>query len=107
MPFPVKAIQVDGGCEFKAEFEQACRARGIVLYELPPKRPQLNSAWRYEFYAVFDLPTRIDELTPFVNAFQHRYNHHRLHGALAPSLPTHSSQTTVLRQAITLLPSED
>jgi transposase InsO family protein len=94
MPFPVKAIQVDGGCEFKAEFEQACRARGIVLYELPPKRPQLNgavercnSAWRYEFYAVFDLPTRIDELTPFVNAFQHRYNHYRPHGALGGRTP--------------------
>jgi len=39
MPFPVEAIQVDGGSEFKAEFEQACQAKGIRLYELPPKRP--------------------------------------------------------------------
>lgn len=39
MPFPVQAIQVDGGSEFRAEFEQACRDKGLVLYELPPKRP--------------------------------------------------------------------
>src|SRR3990170_3562304 len=28
MPFPVRAIQVDGGSEFQAEFEQACQERG-------------------------------------------------------------------------------
>ena len=28
MPFPVKAIQVDGGSEFMAEFETACQPRG-------------------------------------------------------------------------------
>ena len=32
MPFPVKAIQVDGGSEFMAEFETACPAKGIALY---------------------------------------------------------------------------
>lgn len=44
MPFPVKAIQIDGGSEFRGEFEKACAAKGIALYELPPKRPQLNGA---------------------------------------------------------------
>ena len=74
MPFPVRAIQVDGGSEFKAEFETACAAKGITLYELPPKRPQLNgavercnSAWRYEFYAVYDLPSSIDALNPILD----------------------------------------
>ena len=28
MPFPLKAIQVDGGSEFMAEFETACGPRG-------------------------------------------------------------------------------
>ena len=32
MPFPVKAIQVDGGSEFMAEFEDACQRRGIRLF---------------------------------------------------------------------------
>ena len=94
MPFPVEAIQVDGGSEFKAEFEQACMARNILLYELPPKRPQLNGAvercngaWRYEFYAVYDLPASVDALNPILDSFQHLYNHHRPHGALAGLTP--------------------
>jgi putative transposase len=94
MPFPVKAIQVDGGSEFKAEFEDACAAKGLTLYELPPKRPQLNGAvercngaWRYEFYAVYDLPLTLDALNPLLDSFQHLYNHHRPHGALDGMTP--------------------
>lgn len=44
MPFPVKAIQINGGPEFMAEFEQACQALGIRLFELPPRSPKLNGA---------------------------------------------------------------
>jgi len=94
MPFPVEAIQVDGGAEFKAEFEQACQAKGIRLYELPPKRPQINGAvercngsWRYEFYQTYDLPRSVEALNPILNSFQHLYNHHRPHGALAGRSP--------------------
>lgn len=94
MPFPVEAIQVDGGSEFKAEFEDACQAKGLALYELPPKRPQLNGAvercngaWRYEFYGVYDLPRSLDALNPILDSFQHLYNHHRPHGALAGMTP--------------------
>lgn len=39
MPFPVRAIQVDGGSEFKAEFEQTCAEKGLTLYELRPSDP--------------------------------------------------------------------
>src|SRR3990172_8407956 len=39
MPFPEKAVQVDGGSEFMAQFEEACRQRGIRLFVLPPPRP--------------------------------------------------------------------
>ncbi len=42
MPFPVRAIQVDGGPEFQAAFEEACQARGIRLFVLPPRSPKLN-----------------------------------------------------------------
>lgn len=94
MPFPVEAIQVDGGSEFKAEFEDACKKKGIRLYELPPRRPELNGgvercngAWRYEFYSTYDLPTSVDALNPILDSFQHLYNHHRPHGALAGSTP--------------------
>lgn len=42
MPFPIKAIQVDGGSEFFSEFEEACKLKGIKLFVLPPKSPKLN-----------------------------------------------------------------
>jgi len=94
MPFPVKAIQIDGGSEFKGEFEKACAEKGVILYELPPKRPQLNgavercnAAWRYEFYAVYDLPSRLDQINEHIDSFAHLYNHHRPHGALAGLTP--------------------
>lgn len=94
MPFTVEAIQVDGGSEFKAEFEAACQQKRIRLYELPPKRPQMNGAvercngaWRYEFYGVYELPRSVDAINPILDAFQHLYNHHRPHGALAGQTP--------------------
>ena len=99
-PFPVTGIQVDGGSEFKAAFEQACQTRKLDLFVLPPKRPQLNGAveraqgsWRYEFYACYDLPSRIDKLQPIVDAFAHRFNHHRPHDALDGRTPAEYLQT--------------
>ncbi len=38
--FPIRAVQVDGGSEFAAEFEQACQQRGLRLFVLPPRSPQ-------------------------------------------------------------------
>src|SRR5258708_10604493 len=35
-PFPVKALQVDGGSEFAAEFELACQQKQLPLFILPP-----------------------------------------------------------------------
>jgi putative transposase len=79
-PFPVRGIQVDGGSEFRAAFEEACQSRGLNLFVLPPKRPQLNGhveraqgSWRYEFYAAYDLPRRLDRLQTLVDAFAHRF----------------------------------
>ena len=110
MPFKIKAIQVDGGSEFKAEFEDACKAKGLGLFELPPKRPQLNGAvercngsWRYEFYGVYDLPRHLDDLNPIIDSFQHLYNHHRPHGALGGKTP---AEYLAIRQASEPPPSQ-
>lgn len=94
MPVAPKAIQVDGGSEFMAEFEAACQAKGITLFVLPPKSPKLNGAvercngaWRYEFYETYDLPQTVEALNPILDSFQHLYNYHRPHGALAGLTP--------------------
>lgn len=99
-PFPVRGIQVDGGSEFMAQFEQACRDNGLELCVLPPKRPDLNgcveraqSTWRYEFYATYDLPHRLDKLQTFVDAFAHRFNNHRPHQALGDRTPAEYLKT--------------
>ena len=93
-PFAVTGVQVDGGSEFMAGFEQACQQKGLALYVLPPKRPQLNGAveraqgsWRYEFYASYDLPNRLDKLQQLVDAFAYRFNHYRPHDALEGKTP--------------------
>jgi hypothetical protein len=40
MPFPIRAVQVDGGSEFAAEFELASQQRGLHLFVLPPRSPK-------------------------------------------------------------------
>ena len=62
MPFLVKAIQVDGGSEFMAEFEEECQGRGIMLFVLPPRSPKLNGCvergnrtHKEEFYEVYPM----------------------------------------------------
>jgi transposase InsO family protein len=93
-PFAIRGIQVDGGSEFMAEFERACKDKGLALFVLPPKRPDLNGSveraqgsWRYEFYACHDLPHRLDRLNEHIDAFAHLYNHYRPHGALGGKTP--------------------
>jgi putative transposase len=44
MPFPIRALQVDGGSEFAAEFELACQHCGLRLFVLPPRSPKLNGS---------------------------------------------------------------
>ena len=69
MPGPVRAIQVDGGSEFKAEFEEACREKGLRLFVLPPRSPKLNGCveraqrtHKEEFYQMLDPPDSLAEL---------------------------------------------
>ncbi len=39
MPFPVAALQVEGGSEFTAEFVQACQQRALPLFAILLARP--------------------------------------------------------------------
>ena len=88
-PYPVKAIQVDGGSEFKAEFELACQERGIPLFVLPPRSPKLNGCveranrtHREEFYEVYDLDWTVAGLRPDLLNWEVVYNTIRPHKSL-------------------------
>lgn len=83
MPFPVRALQVDGGSEFAADFEQACQQRGLHLFVLPPRSPKLNGSVERaqrthseEFYQVTPLLAGDEETEPRTAAvgtnLQHR-----------------------------------
>lgn len=61
-PFPIRSIQVDGGSEFMAAFEDACAELSIPLFVLPPQKPTYNGGversnriFREEFYNRPDL----------------------------------------------------
>ena len=42
VPLPIKAIQVDGGSKFMADFEHTCAERSVEIRVLPPRSPRLN-----------------------------------------------------------------
>jgi putative transposase len=90
-PFPIRAIQVDGGSEFMAEFETTCQRLGIRLFVLPPRSPKLNGhvermrrTFRDEFYTR-PLPSRLSELQAELEAY---LNYLRV--------PPHSSTPAIL-----------
>lgn len=94
IPFPVKAIQVDGGSEFMAEFEDACQQKGILLFELPPRSPKLNGrveranrTFREEFYDCSTATPTVAGFKADLLAWEHTYNHVRPHQALAYRTP--------------------
>jgi transposase InsO family protein len=89
MPFPVRAIQVDGGSEFQAAFEAACQERGIRLFVLPPRSPKLNGCVERaqrthteEFYELYDGDFGLVPLNRALRAWEHVYNNIRPHQAL-------------------------
>jgi transposase InsO family protein len=93
-PFPIKAIQVDGGSEFMAEFEASCQERGIALFALPPRSPKLNGkaeranrTYRNEFYECYDGDLDLRSLQPALRDFEQSYNHQRPHQALGYLTP--------------------
>lgn len=94
MPFPIKAIQVDGDSAFYAEFEIACREKGIQLFVLPPRSPKLNGSVERanrthteEFYEVNECSWTIPELNKQLLGWEHVYNCIRPHHALGNKTP--------------------
>lgn len=93
-PFPVQAIQVDGGSEYMGEFEVACQQRGILLYVLPPRSPKLNGrverlngTSRREFWECYDDDLVLPTLTKALRKWEEAYNSSRPHQALAYQTP--------------------
>jgi putative transposase len=94
MPFEVRAISVDNGSEFMAEFEAACQARGIALFHLPPRSPKLhgsveraNRTHTEEFYEVTDAAPDLAAMQAGLAEWELCYNTVRPHQALGYLTP--------------------
>lgn len=89
MPFRIQALQVDGGSEFAAAFETACRDRRLRLFVLPPRSPKLNGSVERaqrthteEFYEVSDAELTVPALNHALRGWERTYNTIRPHQAL-------------------------
>jgi len=105
MPFPVKAIQVDGGSEFMGEFEAECQTRGIRLFVLPPRSPKLNGCVERanrtcdeEFYQVQDVHQDLELHNRQLLVYENTYNFVRPHQALGQITPAEFYNRWVSRQ---------
>lgn len=93
-PFKVASIQVDGGSEFRAGFEQACCDLGIALHVLPPRSPRLNgcveranATSRYEFYPFYEGPLTVAAINRALAGYQRHYNECRPHDGIGLETP--------------------
>ena len=93
-PFPIKAIQVDGGSEFQAAFEAACQDLGIRLFVLPPRSPKLNGhveraqrTHTEEFYELYDGELEIAPLNKALLQWERLYDTFRPHHSLDGRTP--------------------
>ena len=94
MPFPIRAVQVDGGSEFAAEFEAACQQRGLRLFVPPPRSPKLNGAVEpanrthtEEFYHVTLCSLEMKKLNRELRQWEKIYNTVRPHQSLGYLTP--------------------
>jgi putative transposase len=94
MPFPVRALQVDGGSEFMAGFERSCQERGIRLFVLPPHSPKLNGrveranrTHAEEFWECYDGELDVASVRPALLGWERIYNTVRPHQALGYLTP--------------------
>ena len=94
MPFPVPAVQVDGGSEFAAQFELACQQRGLALFVLPPRSPKLNGSVEpanrthtEEFYQVTPCSLEMKKLNRELRQWEKIYNTVRPHQSLGYLTP--------------------
>lgn len=94
LPFALQSIQVDGGSEFRKNFEAACEALQLPLYVLPPSSPELNGrvercnrTLRYEFYQFYDGLFDLSALRDALAGYMDMYNTFRPHQALNQATP--------------------
>jgi putative transposase len=94
MPFAIKAIQIDGGGEFMAAFEQACQDDRLPLWVLPPRSPKLNGhversnrTHREEFWECYDGDLDLPVVQPALRGWEEVYNTERPHHALGLRTP--------------------
>ena len=94
MPFPVRALPVDGGGEFAATFADACQPRGRKRFVLPPRSPKLNGAGARaqrtpteEFYEVTPCSLQIAQLNQELQDWERTCNTVRPHQALGYRTP--------------------
>jgi putative transposase len=93
-PYPIKAIQVDGGSEFEAVFEEECREWGIMLFGLPPCSPKLNGGVERanrthteEFYEITDSTFELADLRPKLLQWENICNTYRPNQAIGYLTP--------------------
>ena len=88
-PFPIRGIQVDGGSEFMAQFEQACAEKNIHLFVLLPRSPKLNGhveraqrTHSEEFYDLYMGELDLKSVNEALLEWEHFYNNVRPHHSL-------------------------
>ena len=93
-PFPIAAIQSDGGSEFLGAFRQAARELELTHYFNRPNYPQGNGrverSFRTdeeEFYQVEELPADLDGLLQALLSWNQTYERIRPHQALGCKTP--------------------
>jgi putative transposase len=106
-PYTILSIQVDGGSEFMAEFEEACAELEIPLIVLPPKKPTYNGGvergnrtFREEFYNRPNLlADSIGAMRYELNKAVKKYNTYRPHRVLKGLTPMEYIDNTILQAA--------
>jgi putative transposase len=93
-PFPIRAVQVDGGSEFMADFEAACQDLARPLFVLPPRSPKLNGhverangTHRREFRECYAGDLELAPLQAALRGWEEEYNRVRPHQALGYLTP--------------------
>jgi putative transposase len=106
-PYKILSIQVDGGSEFMAEFEEACAELAIPLIVLPPSKPTYNGGvergnrtFREEFYDHSNLlADSIGAMRFELKKATEKYNTYRPHRVLKGLTPMEYINNNILKAA--------